>query len=148
MTLGIRIRAGSRRDREAIAQIESCAFADPWNDIQIDSALDSPNTKCRVAEFGDDGPVGYCFYTRAADELEIQSLAVVPERRRKGVGAALVQDLLSDARKRGAVRVWLDVRAGNEAAIGLYRKAGFRQRGTREGYYDDGEDACVMALDV
>ena len=42
--------------------------------------------------------------------------------------------------------VLLEVRAGNHAAIRLYRAVGFEATGERLGYYANGEDACLMQL--
>ena len=40
----------------------------------------------------------------------------------------------------------LEVRAGNEAAIGLYESFAFKRIGLRRRYYsDNGEDAIIMA---
>ena len=40
------------------------------------------------------------------------------------------------------------MRAGNEAALGLYEKLGFREVGRRPKYYDGKEDAILMDLDL
>ena len=42
----------------------------------------------------------------------------------------------------------LEVRASNEAALAMYRKAGFRAAGFRRAYYSDGEDAVLMNLEA
>ena len=46
--------------------------------------------------------------------------------RRQGIGASIVNASLRWARLRGARTAWLAVESGNEAAIALYRKFGFR----------------------
>jgi ribosomal-protein-alanine N-acetyltransferase len=48
----------------------------------------------------------------------------------------------------GLDAAWLEVRAGNAAAIALYERFGFTTVGRRPGYYADGEDALVMCLRV
>lgn len=53
-------------------------------------------------------------------------LAVHPEHRRAGHGLVLMHFLHSAARVRGASRVRLRVRAGNDTAIGLYRAVGYQ----------------------
>lgn len=74
-------------------------------------------------------------------EREILNLAVDPAERRTGIGRRLLGDAL--ARAKGA---WfLEVRASNEAAIGLYEALGFRRAGSRQNYYyEPAEDAIVM----
>lgn len=77
----------------------------------------------------------------APDEREILNLAVDPAQRRKGIARALLAEELS----RGPGRWFLEVRASNTAAIGLYESAGFERCGRRPGYYrDPAEEAIVM----
>jgi ribosomal-protein-alanine N-acetyltransferase len=56
----------------------------------------------------------------------------------------VLQALLDEARSRGCRAAFLEVRASNAAALGLYRGLGFIQTGIRSGYYSDGEDAVEM----
>ena len=55
--------------------------------------------------------------------------------RGQGLGRRLVDDAATVAKGRGAARIFLEVRDGNDAAIGLYRSAGFLVVGRRPGYY-------------
>ena len=49
------------------------------------------------------------------------------------------------AAARGNEALTLEVRAGNERAIALYRRIGMAPAGVRKGYYeDDGEDALIL----
>jgi ribosomal protein S18 acetylase RimI-like enzyme len=58
-------------------------------------------------------------------------------------------ELLMAANERKAERVFLEVRADNPIAIGLYRSLGFLEIGVREGYYQpDNVDAVIMRLDM
>ncbi len=82
----------------------------------------------------------------AADEAEVLTVAVVPERRQQGLGARLVSEAAGEARRRGAVRLFLEVSTRNPAARALYRALGFEQVGRRRGYYADGSDALTLRL--
>jgi N-acetylglutamate synthase-like GNAT family acetyltransferase len=53
-------------------------------------------------------------------------MAVVPQARRRGVGKALMSQLLSEARRRDEQRVELEVIAKNEPAVALYKGLGFQ----------------------
>jgi ribosomal-protein-alanine N-acetyltransferase len=73
---------------------------------------------------------------------------VIKEFQRQGAGALLCEYLLQRAKAMGALRMFLEVRAGNIAGRALYRRLGFAQIGQRRGYYADAdnrrEDAIVM----
>ncbi len=81
----------------------------------------------------------------AADEAEVLTVAVVPERRQQGLGGRLVAAAAEEARKQGATRLFLEVSTRNPAARGLYQRLGFVQVGRRRGYYADGSDALTLS---
>lgn len=84
-----------------------------------------------------------------ADEAEIASVCVDPAYRRLGGGTKLLQTLLRQARLSGAQNVYLEVRASNQAAQGLYRCAGFECIGLRKRYYTNPlEDAVLMRCEI
>jgi ribosomal protein S18 acetylase RimI-like enzyme len=76
-------------------------------------------------------------------------MGVVRHHRGAGIGSALLAEALRRARENGLTRVELEVFASNRAAIGLYRKYGFRMEGKKIGarILDGGpEDLAVMGL--
>jgi ribosomal-protein-alanine N-acetyltransferase len=75
----------------------------------------------------------------------VVSVAVLPRHQRKGVGTALLNEALTNLRGYKARECFLEVRASNTPAIGMYKQLGFRVVRTAEGYYADGESAYVMA---
>jgi ribosomal-protein-alanine N-acetyltransferase len=85
--------------------------------------------------------VGQC----VADQAEVHEVAVPTSARRRGHARALVRSFLAAAEARGAETCFLEVRAGNEAALALYRNLGFDDCGRRKTYYADGEDALVLS---
>jgi ribosomal-protein-alanine N-acetyltransferase len=85
------------------------------------------------------------------DEGELLTIGVAAAHQRKGLGRAMLREMLDAARNGNMRRVFLEVRASNDAAIALYRSAGFSQIGERRGYYrnaNGSEDAMVMACDL
>ena len=58
-------------------------------------------------------------------EVEVISMWVAPPGRGLGVGAALIEAVVENARRQGASRVALDVTAANQPAIDLYLRSGF-----------------------
>lgn len=85
-------------------------------------------------------------------DAELQSICVLPSERRHGLALGLLNWVTQCASERGAERLLLELRESNQAARGLYERAGFRIDGQRAGYYrrDDGrgEDALLMSLDL
>jgi [ribosomal protein S18]-alanine N-acetyltransferase len=75
----------------------------------------------------------------------VVSLAVMPERRRKGVASALLKQAMEGMQSYKAKQIYLEVRVTNDEAIGLYKKLGLETARTIGGYYSDGEDAYVMS---
>ena len=89
--------------------------------------------------------MAYCAAWLVFDELHINNLAVAPAWRRRGLGAALLSEVLARTAREGAHRATLEVRASNLAARGLYERFGFRTVTARRGYYTNPvEDALVL----
>jgi len=131
------IRRATAGDAASLLALARCCFgAQAWDPAQY---WNEPDHAVLVAEEG-----GFSVLAFAADEAEMQSLAVAPEMRRRGVGAALLAASLEAARERGATQMHLEVREGNTAARGFYRKHGFSESGRRRLYYRDPEEAAVL----
>lgn len=79
----------------------------------------------------------------AAGEAELLRIAVAPRARGRGLGQALLAACQEVLAAEGMPRLFLEVRAANAAAIGLYRACGWKPCGRRPGYYPDGEDAVL-----
>lgn len=89
---------------------------------------------------------GFINVWMVADEVEVLFIATALGWRRRGVATELLRHALAAARDEGATRAVLEVRRGNHGAIALYELLSFERVGERRGYYDDGEDALLMAL--
>ncbi len=81
---------------------------------------------------------------RGVDDAEILNIETSPSHRRQGLAQSLLAEAFDWARQNQRQAVWLEVRAGNDAAINLYRKTGFVQVSTRQRYYSNFDDALVM----
>jgi len=76
---------------------------------------------------------------------QLDSMAVQPDQRRRGMGGALLSGMLAWAGKNGARQFSLEVRASNLAAIALYTRFGLGVEGRRPGYYaHPEEDALIL----
>ena len=146
MAAPLEIRPARPADAAALALVERRCFSDPWSAEAFAIVLRTPHVHPVVAE--DDGDIVAYFVGRVvAGEGEILNLAVAPDARRLGFGATLLQHGLRVLSAAGAQEVFLEVRAGNVAAIALYSRRGFRQVGRRARYYNRPvEDALVLRL--
>ena len=80
---------------------------------------------------------------------DVQTIGVEPASQGKGIGRALMNELLAVTKRRGSEEVFLEVKAGDESAIALYVSLGFEQIDVRKRYYQpSGEDAIVMRMPI
>jgi len=78
------------------------------------------------------------------DEWEIENVVVAEEARKRGFGAALVDEFVKAAREQGGQAVYLEVRESNAAARRLYEKCQFAETGRRRNYYHSPEEDAVL----
>lgn len=118
----------------------------PWTKSEFSSILNGVGAYS--VSFGG----GFAVGRYVAGEAELLTLAVRPERRRRGVGMRLLRLYEEKATGRGAEKSCLEVSVQNAAAIALYEKHGYRQAGRRKGYYARRNglsiDALVMVKDL
>lgn len=142
------IRRAEFSDLRDVLRIERTSFALPWSESAFRALMGRPEAVVLVAE-GEAGVVGYAAVWLAADEAELGDLAVDPAVRRRGVGRALLDAALREARGRGARTLYLQVRESNDAARRLYEGAGFRRVGRRARYYRSPvEDGLILARET
>ncbi|MBC7770052.1 MAG: ribosomal protein S18-alanine N-acetyltransferase [Phycisphaerales bacterium] len=126
-----------------LAELHARAFDKPWTAAEIAKLLDNPAVFAILER--DESPRGFVLAWTAAGDAEILTVAVVPEARRKGLGAALVSAAAAAALLRGAASMHLEVAETNAAARALYAKLGYEDAGRRHAYYA-GEGGYVDAI--
>lgn len=92
--------------------------------------------------------IGYVGFRFQGSEAHISTIAVHLDWRGKGLGELLLLTALEQALKQRADLVTLEMRVSNQVAHHLYRKYGFQLKSTLPKYYQDGEDARLMAVAV
>ena len=112
-----------------VALWQACGLTRPWNDPAADIALARRGANATIligradgvivasALVGHDGHRGWVYY-----------LAVAPERRRAGLGRAMMDAAEAWLRTRGAPKIQLMVRDDNEAALGFYESLGLERQ--------------------
>lgn len=140
-------------DLPAVMELDALCLKKPWSSAIWRSELESPFGLYLVLE-EEGGRAGEDFSVRRSifgqigvrhvtGELHITTIAVRPERRRRGYARILLGTALAAFPK--ALVVHLEVRPSNEAARALYESLGFVTTGRRRLYYGD-EDALLMTL--
>ena len=170
---GVSLRPMTAADLVDVIALEHELFPeDPWTpEMFADEVAQPPETRLYlVAEAdGGDGGVpaseivsgrggvggrvmaGYAglMFVPGGMQADVLTIAVRQASWGKGIGSALLGTLLDAARDRGCTEVFLEVRADNPRAHGLYLRRGFTDLGIRRGYYQpSGMDAIVMRKDL
>ena len=168
-----RLRAMLPADLVDVIALEHELFPDdPWTpEMFADEMAQPPDSRLYLiaeAEAGDGGiresdimtgrgaagpPVmaGYAgmMFIPGGTQADVLTIAVRSSYWGRGIGSALLAALLGAARDRGCGEVFLEVRADNPRAHGLYLRRGFTEIGVRRGYYQpSGMDAIVMRKDL
>jgi len=142
----VSIRGARLYDLPAIMKIEEVSFKERYPRGIFLVFLESNPDTFLVAEYGGK-VVGYVMaYLKPDLEGHIMSIAVHPDYRSRGIGSALLKEVIERLFKLGAKYIGLEVRVSNERAIRLYERFGFKKAGVLSGYYANGEDAYYMIL--
>ncbi len=128
---------------DAVLSIERDCYPHPWSLQHFLQELENPVASILVCEI-ENRVVGYVCYWLISGEMQILNLATSPQVRRIGVSAQLLERAFELCSLAELSSSWLEVRSGNQAAIALYQRYGFKLSGIRRAYYRDGEDALVM----
>jgi len=122
-------RRGRGGDRPAVLALDSRSFDDFWalDPHGLDDALHATApSRFRVGAEGGRA-VAYAITGRAGSRGYLQRLAVDPDHRHRGWGRALVVDALRWLQRHGATTAFVNTQRGNETALDLYRRCGFRR---------------------
>ncbi|MBT2522982.1 ribosomal protein S18-alanine N-acetyltransferase [Arthrobacter sp. ISL-28] len=146
---GVTVRDMLPADIPAVHELEVRLFpVDAWPVQMFVDELSQPETRRYLIAETPDGIIGYAGVMCIEPIADVQTIAVIPEYEGKGIGTALLTELINESRRRGAADVLLEVRADNPRAQQLYRRFGFEQIHVRRNYYRDGVDALIMRLEL
>ena len=130
---------------DAVAEIESLCFSEPWSARALQLLLGEAAIGAVAMLEG--RVIAYGGMLLAPDEGQVTNIATSPAYRQKGLGATVLAAMLAHARERGLVSVTLEVRESNVPAIALYQKLGFVKLGMRKNFYTQPtENAFVMGV--
>ena len=131
----------------AVAELESLCFSNPWSEKALELLV--TDGAYGVVCLQDERVMAYGGVLWAPGEGQITNIATHPDFRRCGMGAAVLEHLIAEARSRGCEQLSLEARVSNIPAISLYERYGFLKMGLRRGFYKHPtEDAYVMCLPI
>jgi ribosomal-protein-alanine N-acetyltransferase len=147
--LRVRIEPMTLDDIADVHDIERASFPVPWPTYAFRQELETNRLAHYLVVRAGDQTVAYAGVWLMVDEAHITTFAVLPEWRRRGIGARLMLAVLRLSVELRASVATLEVRLSNVAARMLYQRFGFRPVGVRPRYYsDNGEDALIMTTDL
>lgn len=139
------IREMTWDDLEQVVAIENDNFSAPWTETGFFTYLMREDALFLVAEEAEE-ILGYCGVIMAVDEGDITNVSVKKTIQGKGVGTALLKELIRQTADKGVLTLFLEVRESNQPALALYEKQGFVRMGVRKNYYTDPvEDGITMS---
>jgi ribosomal-protein-alanine acetyltransferase len=147
----VHVRRMTQADLDQVIEIaESLKEAPRWSRSAYLAALDPEAMPPRIALVAesDSGMVaGFAVACLMPPQAELEIIAVAPTAQRRGLARRLFASLSAELRTAQVTEVFLEVRASNHAALGLYRLLAFEETGRRPRYYHDPvEDALLMRL--
>ncbi len=128
-----------------IDELDRLVFkAEPWGREDFVKNMKNSYDKVLLLQ-SEAGEAAAYAVIRDLGTAEILRIGVSPQHRRKGYASILMERIIDISKENMAASVLLEVRSGNEAAIGLYRHFGFDEIDIRKNYYSEPvEDALIM----
>ncbi len=144
------LQAMQDSDLEAVMDIEQTAYSHPWTRGNFRDALASGYwAQCLRVH---DELLGYVVAMAGVEETHLLNITVATARQGQGWAHMMLDALCLWSRRQGAQWLWLEVREGNQRALQVYERYGFRRVGLRKDYYPAGrqqrEHAVVMSLNL
>ncbi len=100
---GLVVRRLSYGDLPAVLAIERRSFPTPWSLAMFVLELSKPSGDLPRRPTDEQGLAGYLVCSRYADVWHLMNVAVDPERRRRGIATQLIETLLDEAGRGGAL---------------------------------------------
>ncbi len=125
------------------AELEKRCFSSPWEFEEYEKSRQREDFSCLCA-YTDGEFSGFLMAFHVLDECHLLDIATEEKFRRRGIGAALIRELMKRAGEKDGSVIYLEVREKNQAARGLYEKLGFVPVGKRKDYYKYPTDDAVL----
>ena len=134
----------SLADLNEVHELEKKIYPEPWTFSHFQYEVCSSRISYAIIAETELSLMGYAVAWFVEDEVHIANIATVQAYRKRGIANHLMLVIFDEAFKRKVIRVILEVRENNLAAIHLYNKFGFESIGLRKNYYRSSENAIIM----
>lgn len=134
------VRPAGVADMDGLVAIEArCFETDRITRRSFRKLVEAPTAAITVASLPDGRLVGYTLllFRAGTGMARLYSIAVLPEMRGQGIGAALMAEAEQVAFARDRFLLRLEVREDNAGGIRLYETLGYRRIGRYLDYYED-----------
>lgn len=159
MTNSLKFTPINTSDISTLIPIENACHSHPWNEKTFTTCIGGRYFGEKLGEkLGGDLSqpqtlIGFYIGEFVIDEATLMDICVEPSQQGKGFGKQLLTQFILQSKAKGAVKIWLEVRAKNISAQMMYINAGFIEISRRTGYYPSSsgfgyEDAIVMSLKI
>lgn len=138
-------------DLDEVLKIEYAVYPFPWTRGNF---LDSLNSgyDMWVLRNASQKLLGYFLMMSVVDEAHLLNITVHADLHGRGIGRAMLDNVVKLARDKNLRSVLLEVRPSNQRALAIYARYGFQPIGVRKNYYpapqNTREDAIVMRLPI
>ena len=142
------LRRMEMEDLRCVLRNERKAYQFPWTEGIFKSCLCNGD-ECWIIH--DKKILGHTVLSFAAQEAHLLNLCIHPQHQNQGLGKQALDHVLSIAKTKGAISIFLEVRISNLPAVYLYESAGFNEIGRRSSYYPGAvnrEDALVFGKEL
>ncbi|MFO7584204.1 MAG: GNAT family N-acetyltransferase [Anaerolineales bacterium] len=134
-TVSIPLRPMNEKDLPAVAALDSASFLPIWQNSQASLQMAFSQAGLATVMEEDGQLVGYQISTSSPFGVHLARLAVLPSHQGRGLGLALVQDLIRHASQHTLGRITVNTQDDNTSSLSLYKKLGFQLTGEQYPVY-------------
>ncbi len=136
----------AEKDLPYVCAIERVSFPNPWHEMTFIGEIHNKSISFPyvVVHKKEERVIGYVIFWHVRDEIQISNIAIHPDFRRKGIGLAVMRQILELVKRERAKFISLEVRPSNSAALNLYKKLGFEILAIRKDYYHNPKEHALI----
>ncbi|RUO36148.1 N-acetyltransferase [Aliidiomarina shirensis] len=140
--MNVTIRRATNTDLSALVTLENNSFNYDQIGLRSFAHLLKQRSSLLWCAEADQQIIGYAIILtrKNSRKWRIYSIAIAPEARGKGIGKALMLEVIESAKTASVSALSLEVKCDNKGAIELYRQLGFEVIDLLPEYYSDGTD--------